>query len=99
MSKLNDVLEEEWDACNKSSLRQTELTFGEHTSVRAVDKQIGGSHYKDMAIQPVDFIRKNNLGFCEGNIVKYVCRYQNKGGVQDLQKAKHYLELILEDLT
>lgn len=97
MSKLNDVLEEEWDACNRSSLRQTELTFGEHTLVRAVDKQIGGSHYKDMAIQPIEFIRKNNLGFCEGNVVKYVCRYQNKGGIQDLQKAKHYLELILED--
>lgn len=62
----------------------------------AKDKQIGGSHYKDMKIQPVEFIVQNNIGYIEGNIIKYVCRYKNKNGVQDLEKAKHYLEMLIE---
>jgi hypothetical protein len=49
-----------------------------------LDKQIGGSHYKDMGIQPIEFILANDLGFCEGNAVKYLCRYKSKGGVEDL---------------
>lgn len=60
------------------------------------DKQIGGSHYKNMPIQPIEFIMKNNLGFCEGNIIKYICRYKEKNGLQDLEKAKHYIEMLIE---
>ena len=62
----------------------------------ALNKQPGGTHYKDMAIQPVEFIVHNNLGFCEGNVVKYVSRWRNKNGIQDLEKAKHYIELLIE---
>ena len=58
-------------------------------------KQIGGEHYLK-AIQPWDFIVANDLGFLEGNIVKYITRYKEKGGVVDLQKAKHYLEKLIE---
>jgi len=58
--------------------------------------QIGGSHYKTKAIQPWDYIAANNLGYMEGNIVKYVSRYREKGGVADLEKAKHYLEKLIE---
>ena len=60
--------------------------------------QIGGNHYKDFPIQPIEFITKNELGFCEGNVVKYVCRYKAKGGLEDLEKAKHYLELLMSQL-
>jgi hypothetical protein len=60
----------------------------------ALDTQEGGSHYKDMAIQPVTFIVKNNIPFLEGNVIKYVCRHANKNGVQDIDKAIHYLQLI-----
>ncbi|MCR4942038.1 MAG: DUF3310 domain-containing protein [Campylobacter sp.] len=63
----------------------------------ALDTEIGGNHYKKMIIQPVDFILKNNIGFCEGNVIKYVCRYQAKNGLQDLEKAKHYLEILIEN--
>jgi hypothetical protein len=59
-------------------------------------KQIGGSHYKDMEIQPVEFILGNGLSFLEGNIIKYICRYKNKGGLQDLDKARHYLDMLIE---
>jgi len=62
----------------------------------ALNKQVGGSHYKDFSIQPVEFIQKNGLGFCEGNAIKYLCRWKEKGGIQDLQKAIHYVELLIE---
>lgn len=59
--------------------------------------QIGGNHYKDMAIQPGEFITKNGLGWYEGNAVKYICRHKMKGGKQDLEKAIHYLQLAIQD--
>ncbi len=62
----------------------------------AYDKQIGGSHYKDMTIQPSEFINKNNLPFAEGNAIKYICRHKHKGERQDLEKAKHYIDMIIE---
>ena len=62
----------------------------------AYDKQIGGSHYKDMTIQPSEFINKNNLPFAEGNAIKYICRHKHKGERQDLEKAKHYIDMIVE---
>jgi hypothetical protein len=57
------------------------------------DKQIGGNHYKDFHIQPYEFISKNNLSFFQGNVIKYVCRYMNKNGIEDLDKIIHYCEL------
>lgn len=63
----------------------------------ALTKQIGGTHYKDAAIQPIEFILSNELGFCEGNVVKYVYRYSQKNGIEDLEKAKHYIEFLIEN--
>jgi hypothetical protein len=60
--------------------------------------QVGGSHYTDMAIQPGEYAQENGLGFYEGCVVKYVSRYKHKGGAEDLRKAMHCLELILEGL-
>jgi hypothetical protein len=62
----------------------------------ALDTQIGGSHYKESTIQPIEFIHANNLNFCQGNIIKYVTRYKNKKGKEDLEKAKHYIDLLIE---
>ena len=64
--------------------------------MKALDGQVGGSHYRDMKIQPIEFIFANDLGFAEGSVVKYVCRWQAKGGIEDLRKAKHYIELLIE---
>lgn len=58
--------------------------------------QVGGSHYKDKAIQPWDYIVSNGLGYLEGNIVKYVSRYKEKNGLEDLKKARHYLDKLIE---
>ena len=60
------------------------------------DKQVGGNHYQSMKIQPAEFINKNKLPFAEGNAIKYICRHINKGGEQDLEKAKHYIDMIIE---
>jgi hypothetical protein len=65
-------------------------------TISALDKQESGNHYKDKGIQPIVYIHANNLGFCEGNVVKYVTRWRDKGGEADLRKAIHYLELLIE---
>ena len=62
----------------------------------AKDKQIGGDHYNRMKIQPVEYIVSNRLDYCEANVVKYVSRHKVKGGRADIEKAIHYLELLLE---
>ena len=62
----------------------------------ALNVQVGGDHYRTMAIQPIEFITANNIPFCEGNVIKYLCRWRAKGGVDDLRKAKHYIDLLLE---
>ena len=62
----------------------------------ANDVQVAGTHYKDKAIQPWDYIVANELGYLEGNIVKYVSRWKDKGGLDDLRKAQHYLAKLIE---
>jgi hypothetical protein len=64
--------------------------------VSAKDYQIGGAHYKDKGIQPIEYIMANSLDFCEGNVIKYVSRWRQKNGLDDLLKAKHYLEFLIE---
>jgi hypothetical protein len=59
------------------------------------EKQIGGSHYNNKAIQPIDYILENKLGYCEGNVIKYVTRHKDKNGAEDIKKAIHYLQFIL----
>ena len=59
------------------------------------DNQIGGNHYKVMEIEPVTFIIANDIPFIEGNIIKYVCRWKSKGGVEDLKKARHYIDMLI----
>lgn len=66
--------------------------------MRALDVQVGGDHYKKMGIQPVEYITANNLGYFEGNVLKYITRWKTKGGVADLKKARHYLDLHIESL-
>ena len=62
----------------------------------SLEKQVGGNHYSKMKIQPAEFINENNLLFAEGNAIKYICRHAVKGKQKDIEKAIHYLEMILE---
>ena len=61
-----------------------------------LDVQIDGNHYKDLAIQPVQYIHANHIGYFEGNVIKYVTRWRDKGGLADLEKAKHYIDLLIQ---
>jgi hypothetical protein len=81
--------EQERQALNEHQIRTA------NAKLSANEKQVGGVHYqKD--IQPWDYIIANKLGYLEGNIVKYVSRWKDKGGVQDLKKAQHYLQKLIE---
>lgn len=62
----------------------------------ALNVQEGGDHYKSMPIQPVQFIHANKIPYLEGNVIKYVSRWRLKNGLADLQKAKHYIDLLIE---
>lgn len=73
-----------------------QMTSEEFAALTATQMQVGGNHYKNMAIQPVTFIHKNGLGYIEGAVIKYICRWRHKNGIEDLQKAKHFIDLLIE---
>ena len=62
----------------------------------ALTIQTGGNHYKNMKIQPIEYITANNIGFIEGNVIKYISRWRAKNGIEDLNKAKHFIDLLIE---
>ena len=62
----------------------------------ALTVQEGGNHYKDMPIQPVEYIHANKLGYFEGCVIKYVSRWKKKNGIEDLKKARHFIDLLIE---
>ena len=66
------------------------------TTYNSLEDQVGGKHYRNMKIQPAEFINENKLLFAEGNAIKYICRHSAKGKRQDIEKAIHYLEMIKE---
>lgn len=61
----------------------------------ALNQQVGGDHYKTKAIQPIEYIHANNLNYSEGAIVKYISRWRDKNGIEDLEKIKHYVDLLI----
>lgn len=70
-------------------------TNHEFTKDDPLNRQEGGDHYKKWTIQPVEFAMVNGLDLCQANIVKYVCRFRDKGGKEDLLKARHYIDLLI----
>ena len=77
--------------CGKYALK------GERATESALDRQVGRTqHYKDFKIQPIEFITANKLSFIQGNVIKYICRYDKKNGKEDIDKVIHYCELLKE---
>ena len=68
-------------------------------NMSAFDRQVGGNHYKTMMIQPLEYALANDLGICEHAVVKYISRWRDKGGVSDLRKAAHYIEILIQKET
>lgn len=62
----------------------------------SLGKQVCGQHYLELAIQPVEYMHANDIGYFEGNAIKYLSRWKSKGGLQDLEKAVHFIELLIE---
>jgi hypothetical protein len=79
-----------FDQVKKTAPKKTE------SEKTASEIQVGGNHYKNIKIQPVQYALENNLNFCQGNVVKYITRYKDKNGLEDLKKAKHYIDLLIE---
>jgi len=103
---IDDATPEQWDAIDRTT-DKTRRKAALDAMVRdaeeldlykekARDKMIGGDHYRQGGIQPIEYIHANSLSFCEGNVVKYVTRWRHKDGLKDLEKAKHYIELLME---
>lgn len=61
-----------------------------------LDVQVGGDHYKKLKIQPMEYNHANGIPFAEGSVIKYVTRWRDKGGIKDLEKAKHFIEMLIE---
>lgn len=68
----------------------------QHSELTPLNQQEGGNHYKDMPIQPVEYIHANAIGYLEGNVIKYISRWRKKNGIEDLKKARHYVDLLIE---
>lgn len=81
------------DHCGGEDLKPGKL---QAVAAAALTTQVGGNHYKDMPIQPVEYIHKNGIGYFEGCVIKYVSRWRKKNGVEDLKKARHFLDLLIE---
>lgn len=94
--RLNDATVEDWNRAFNEFYRSPAFDACYNPSPKK--KQVGGKHYNELEIQPVEYIMANNLGFLEGNAIKYITRYPKKGGKQDIEKAIHCLELLLEQL-
>ena len=82
--------------CKRRSLTEMVADLNEAEPARAIDLQEGGDHYKAMRIQPFEYIHANGIPFAEGCVIKYVSRWRAKGGVEDLKKARHFLDLLIE---
>jgi hypothetical protein len=97
-----------WDCSRSKSLpswepielRVEKLTPTQYATLHGTDSalnvQISGDHYKSLKIQPIEYIHANNIPYMEGNVIKYVTRWRDKNGLKDLEKAKHYIDLIIE---
>lgn len=91
---INEATYSNKDLMNREKYFNETGHYGSDEEI-AKRKQIGGNHYTNKKIQPIDYILENNLPYCEGNVVKYVTRHKEKNGAEDIKKAIHYLRFIL----
>jgi hypothetical protein len=98
---IDNATPKEWDSLNQvakdfniGTLTGRYTTKDEYS--KASSKQVGGTHYKGFEIQPAEFCYKNNIPYLEATAIKYLCRWREKGGVQDLDKAIHFIEMLKE---
>ena len=93
---INNSTEAEWDALGKVAKDFNIEKRLVADNNKPSTKQVGGDHYKKFKIQPAEFCYKNNIPYLEATAIKYLCRWKDKGGLQDLEKAKHFIDLLIE---
>lgn len=97
---IDDATPAEWDAASHAHFRKVDTSQPVACNTDGKEKplkvQVGGDHYKKLPIQPIQFIHANSIPFMEGNVIKYVSRWRDKGGLADLEKARHYLDLLID---
>lgn len=86
---IDNATPAEWDAASRRLQKGA-------TGTSALDVQIAGGHYKGLKIQPIQYIHANNIPFAEGCAIKYLTRWRDKGGIEDLKKARHFIDLLIE---
>lgn len=88
---------EQWRTQAKADVARTPLPTIEPNLIKsALDIQVGGDHYKKLPIQPMEYSMKNKLDACQHTAIKYITRFRDKGGVADLEKAKHVIDMLIE---
>lgn len=88
VSTVSDQPQQRWEAVQVKATPSPTASANNH--------QVGGDHYRAKSIQPWDFITANDIGFLEGNAIKYLARWKEKGGIDDLRKARHYVDKLIE---
>lgn len=91
-----ELRDENPEKCTSVSEESIDGLRASDTKLFELKTQVGGDHYAKCAIQPIDYIMANGLDYLQGNVIKYVTRYKNKNGVEDLEKAAHYLRIMIE---
>lgn len=90
-TSIDEAKPKDWDKASKT-------VYGSlyHPNDHSLKKQVGGDHYKKLKIQPIEYALANDLGICEHAVVKYVSRWKDKNGIEDLRKAIHYIEMLIQ---
>tara|TARA_R100001510_G_scaffold45804_1_gene42543 strand:+ start:1687 stop:1992 length:306 start_codon:yes stop_codon:yes gene_type:complete len=98
---INETTPEEWNKASKTVYGKLNHPNDTATAAPkgAIQRQVGGDHYKKFKIQPLEYALENGLGICEHAVVKYVTRWSDKNGIEDLRKAIHYLEILIQRET
>ena len=91
-----EISKENYQYHEGNKLRKSSKIFDESWD-EPLTAQVGGDHYKNLAIQPVEYIIANNLSYLQGSVIKYTTRYKSKGGVEDLNKAIHFLQMMINE--
>ena len=91
-----EISKENYQYLEGNELRKPSKIFDESWD-EPLTAQVGGDHYKNLAIQPVEYITANNLSYLQGSVIKYVTRYKNKNGIEDLQKAIHFVKMMIQE--
>lgn len=96
--KKNESKYDNAKICDNTKVGDKTIITNDNIPTTPPTEQVGGNHYSKMKIEPIKFILANDIPFCEANVIKYICRYKEKNGIEDLLKAKQYIDFLINEL-